>query len=135
MTTVRASDEPINPDVESYCWAADGWENAAWGSVQDARAKTRGKAAAFYASETGCAWTEVHVWKRYVRPLTRAEGWEYGFDRWANCNDVELEDAPDDPPPNWEPDEYIPVWQFISRDHPEAIPVWICGTDAAPPPH
>jgi len=130
----------VAPHVEDYCWAASGWEDAGEGSVQDARTTTRGQAAAFFAR---CAYediTEVRVWKRYVRSFTRQEVWdEPGRDRWVNREEQRLGDhgvgslddlyelAPVVVPDGWQPDEYDPSWQFVRRDHPDAIPVWVCG--------
>jgi hypothetical protein len=124
----------LNGDVNSYVWSNDGWEFAAEGSVCDAQRYSRGQAAAFFAAEIG-HFPSVRVWKRYVLPLTRQDAWEYeGAERWADRNDRDWEDAPDEVPANWEFDEDAPVWRFVHREAPGAIPVWVCGEKGSRPP-
>jgi hypothetical protein len=135
-STVRATrTQPVNPDVESYCWHENGWECAAEGSVRDARKVTRGRAAAFFARETCGYLPDVRVWKRYVRPLTHQDAWDYsGRDRWCWRNEAD-DDGPASPPEGWEPDwECDPVWEFVHRSHSDAIPVWICAEKGSKPP-
>lgn len=119
------------------CWAADGWENAACeGTVRDATTTTRGQAAAAVARETGEPLTNVRVWKRYIRPLSRQEIWDYyGRERWAYRHDLDLDDeGPESPPDDWQPDEYDPSWVFVHRSHPEALAAWIVGWKGDDPP-
>jgi hypothetical protein len=157
---MTAPGDPINPDVNSYCWHEDGWEAAGEWSVQDARHTTRGQAAARFAS--GDYFGDIRMvraWKRYVRPLTRQDAWDYsGADREVDrlmCRegiDVKWQEdrkgqpdewvyvkadtgervpkplVPREPPADWQPDpEGDPVWEFVHRSHPDAIPVWICA--------
>lgn len=125
-----------NPNVDSYCWHPDGWECAAEGSIRDARKVTRGQAAAWFAREVAYGDIRlVRVWKRYVRPLARQDQWDYsGRERWEWQN--ETDESPDRPPVDWQPDweEGDPVWEFVHKDHPDAVPVWVCGEkgDRAP---
>jgi hypothetical protein len=136
IVTTRSIYEPLNPDVDSYCWANGGWEDAAWGSVQDARttSTTRGQAAMVFARETG-HFPDVRVWKRYVRPLTRIDAWEdSGQDRWEQDHGLGHMEGPENPPDLYEPTEATPVWEIVHRTHPEAIPVWICGVKGDNPP-
>lgn len=139
-----APDECLNPHVETYCWHHHGWECASIGSVADARKLTRGQAAAFFANETTGYLPNVRVWKRYVRPLTRQNAWECdgrdaAIDRYSYDHDCEYEDAgaevPEIVPRDYRPDGDTPVWEFVHRAHPEAIPVWVCGEKGTPAPH
>ena len=127
--------EVVNPHVDSYCWHPDGWEAAGEFTVHDARKTTRGKAAAMFAREFYGDITAVRVWKRYVRQWTRQDVWDYeGRDQWEQRNELDYDAGPEEPPANWQPDEESPVWEFVRRDHPDAVPVWICGVkgDRAP---
>jgi hypothetical protein len=152
----RRPDAPCAPNVDWYCWATGSWEDAAEGSVRDARTCTRGQAAAAFSRETTGYLPEVRVWKRYVRPLTRQDVWDGpGKDRWVDRREAGLiskralagkpddpipslgelhNEAPDEPPTDWDPDDYDPVWEFVHRSHPDAIPVWICGFKGDTPP-
>lgn len=145
----------VSPHVDDYCWAASGWEDAGEGSVCDARTTTRGQAAAFFARAFGSI-TDVRVWKRYVLRFTRQDVWDGpGKDRWVDRREAEImaaralegrpgEDIPPlgdlfkeasaEPPTDWEPDCYDPVWQFVHGSHPDAVPVWICGIKGDTPP-
>jgi hypothetical protein len=118
----------LNPDVEYYVWHQDGWECGCLGSVSDARKRTRGQAAAFFANEAGAWMPSVRVWKRYVRPLTRQDAWD-------NDGQLEFDTAPAVVPDDWEADENDGVWTFVHRDHPDAIPAWICGEKGSRPPY
>ena len=153
----RKPSDIVSPGVEWFCWCPSGWEDAGEGSVQDAHDTTRGQAAAHFAS-CGChAMTEVRAWKRYVRCFTRQDVWDGpGKDRWTDHRrEAEIlaqralegrpgtgipslgdlyRQAPTEPPADWEPDEYDPVWQFVRRDHPDAIAVWVCGMADDEPP-
>lgn len=137
--TRRAGASPtdlLNADVEFYVWHPDGWECATLGSVSDARKRTRGQAAAFFANETGDWMPGVRVWKRYVRPLTRQDAWDGdGRDRYEDLHEMEFDTAPAIVPDDWEADpESDPVWTFVHRDDPDAIPVWICAEKGSRPP-
>ncbi len=164
--TERKPSDPVNDYVDSYAWCCTGWEDAAEGSIREVEHATRGQAAAWFARELGESITGVSVWKRYLRPLTRAEVWDdYGADRvsgdlidargvmckhdpargeglaafWyedeAGREVPEAEFAPPaEPPSDWEPDEYDPVWQFVHRSHPDAIAVWVCAVKGDDPP-
>ena len=101
------------------CWHPEGWEEAAEWSMADAETHTRGEAHAAAAHDLG--WTEVRVWKRYVRFLTRQEVWF-----------VSRGDSP--VPDDWQPDEYSPVWEFVPRTHPDARPYWVVGARGDEPP-
>lgn len=127
--------EPLQTDVDSYCWHPDGWEDGTWGSIQDARKTTRGEARACYAREIGEDFRDVGVWRRRVRSLTRIEAWEdHGRDQWAERFGGDEDEGPDLPPDSWEPDpEGDPAWEFVYKAHPEAIPVWVCGPPGRPP--
>lgn len=139
---VTATNRYASPHPNDWCWAADGWENACYGSVQDARTTTRGKAAAFYASEAGEHLTDVRVWKRYAVPLSHQDVWDdHGDDEWAwglherYAPDQDEPPCPDHPPDGWEPDlERHPAWMLVHRTHPNAIPIWICGPKGTDPP-
>lgn len=148
--SVPQSSDIVSPDVEWYAWSNDGWESAGEGSVRDASKTTRGQAAAFFARESAYGDIRgVRVWKRYVLPFTRQDVWEGpGRDRWVDKQDWDhfhatgdhlplgplFEQAPTEPPADWQPDEYDPVWMFVHRSHPGAIPVWICGVKGDEPP-
>lgn len=127
--------------IDACCWHAHGWESAANEyTVQDAAKYTRAQARQRF-SHGECMWTETGVWKRYIRPLDSQEVYEW----WIEHDDW-MEDErgggwdnhPDVRPDEWaEPDPYHeerPYWQFCSRTHPDAHPVWICGlrADGAP---
>jgi hypothetical protein len=139
----RLPTDPISPNVEFWCWDPVNWEDACEGSVRDARKVTRRKAAAFFASESTGYLPDVRVWKRYVRAWTRQDGWDYSgrehaVDDYQYDHDCEYEEAdvkvPQAPPNDWQPDESVPVWEFVHRNHPAAIPVWICGVKGDRPP-
>ncbi|MEJ7783390.1 MAG: hypothetical protein WKF96_01215 [Solirubrobacteraceae bacterium] len=127
MSQTTRQHEPVNDDVDTYCWSAHGWECAGEGSVADARRESRGKAAAFFAREVGDI-RDVCAWKRYVRPFTLAECWEW------YCDERGERDERLSVPNGWYPGEGTPVWEFVRPDHPEAIPVWICGIKGDTPP-
>lgn len=129
--------------VEDCCWAATGWEDAAWGSVRDARTVTRGKAAAAFSSETTGYLPDVRVWKRYIRLWTYQDAWEYSgreraVDDYSYDHDVDYAIAdqrvPELAPRDYEPNEGTPAWEFVHASDPDAIPVWVCGVkgDRAP---
>lgn len=116
---------------EDCCWA-----------VRDARTVSRDKARADFARWNGEPWIEARVWKRYLRPLSRQEKYEW----WVESRtDEGWEGLPADghpavAPENWNEDlvtydEDAPQWQFVHRSHPEAIPVLICGWRNDAPPH
>lgn len=148
-TVVRSPKDLVSPDVEWYCWAADGWDSAGEGSVRDATTTTRGQAAAFFARETTGRLIDVRVWKRYVDRFTRQDVWDGpGKDRWVDRRERDMRDAgehvpalgelfklaPDEPPADWQPDEYDAVWRFVPRDYPGAVAVWVCGVKGDNPP-
>lgn len=127
--------DPVNPYIDSYAWDPAGCEMAAEGTIREVQHATRGQAVAWFARELGEDITAVRVWKRYVRPLTRGEVWDdYGREAWEQRRDLDADEGPDEPPSEWEPDEYDPVWQFIHRSHPDAIAVWVCGVKGNEPP-
>ncbi len=122
----RAPTDIASPHVEDYYWAASDWEYAGESTVHDARTTTRAQAAAAF-TYNGHAFIEVRVWKRYVERFTIRECWEW----YATASLGE----PDKPMPDgWEPQEHAPVWRFVPRDHPTAIPVWVCGVVGDQPP-
>lgn len=156
-----ATTERLRPDDPAErnpwpCWHEDGWECAGEWSMQDATKVTRGKAHAKAAREIGL-WADVAVWKRYIRILTRQESFEYSamervIDRWIDNHEPplrlnddlkyvlpdgticeppkSLEVVPDD----WRPDEDDPVWEFVHRSHPDAMPYWVVGERGSKPP-
>ena len=154
------ADRPVNDYIDSYVWHHEGWENAGEHSVQTARRTTRGQAASLFARyDHDGDITQVSVWKRWVRPMTFADVWDYcGAERWedryrdehgidsrkvggvwldfdVDTNEPVSFEVPALPPDDWEPDpEGDPVWQFVHRSHPEAVPVWICGERGTPAP-
>lgn len=132
-----APSDPVNPHVDTYAWTPSGWEDAAEGTVSDASTTTRGAAAAWFARfSLGEDITGARCWKRYVRPLTRGEVWEdYGRERWEDRHDLGNDEGPESPPAEWDPDEWDPVWQFVHRDHEDAVAVWVCGARGDKPPH
>jgi hypothetical protein len=136
--TRRPSASPadlLSTDVESSVWHEDGWECGALGSVSDARKRTRGQAAACFAHEIG-DFRSVRVWKRYIRSLTRQDAWENrGRERYEETHELEFDTAPELVPDDWDADEEDEVWCFVHRNHPGAIPVWICGEKGSRPPH
>lgn len=134
----------INGDVDSYVWCDGYWEDARMGSVVDAQKRTRGQAASYFANEIGDLMTSVVVWKRYILPWTRQEAWDhegrdravddYSFDHDCDWDKADRE-VPETVPDGWEPSDDSPVWEFIHRDHPRAIPVWICAEKGSKRPH
>ncbi len=42
--------------------------------------------------------------------------------------------TPTEPPEEWQPSEYAPVWEFAHRSHPQAIAIWVCGAKGDTPP-
>lgn len=131
--SARKPPEHIN---DWFVWSANGgWDDASYGSVQDARHTTRGKAAALVARESTGHLPDVRVWKRYIWVYDRQDAWdEAGRERWADARDVEWEDAPTVAPDDWQPDEGTPAWEFVHRSHPLAVPVWVCGFKGDRPP-
>lgn len=144
-----APSDLVSPNVDCYCWAADGWECAGEGSVRDARTTTRGQAAAAFASDTTGDLRGVRVWKRYVKSFTRQNVWDGpGKDRWVDDEEFRRETAgepvpslrelfglaPSIPPGDWQPDEDDACWRFVSASHPGAVPVWVCGFKGDEPP-
>lgn len=126
-------------DIDIWpCWHQEGWESAAEWSVRDARVVTRAKA--HYAATWDYQWTEIGVWKRYLRPLDRQEMWESYCDDclWLEPDpggeDGAERKMPEHPPGFWVAPEGVPVWRFVKRDEPGAIPVWIVGETALGPP-
>ena len=158
--TIPRADRPVNDYIDSYVWHHEGWENAGEHSVQTARRTTRGQAASLFAHyDHDGDITQVSVWKRWVRPMTFADVWDFcGAERWedryrdehgidsrkvggvwldfdVDTNEPVSFEVPALPPDDWEPDpEGDPVWQFVHRSHPEAVPVWICGERGTPAP-
>ena len=126
------SDTATKFDPEWCCWAADGWGNAGEGSVRDARRFTRAQAQSFFAREASEGWVGVRVWKRYLRPCSRQEQWEWHVETNSGWDD-EPETPPESFDPTWHEDN--PSWTFVHRSHPEAVPVWICGFKGDRPPH
>jgi hypothetical protein len=136
-------DDLLVKDVGWLCWSASGWEDAAEGSVHDARRVTRGQAAAAFARDTTGYLPEVRVWKRYARLWTRQDAWDYaGRDRavddYSYDHDCEYDEAdakvPETVPADWDPPEGTPCWEFVTRDAAGAIPVWICACKGDQPP-
>jgi hypothetical protein len=107
------------------CWHPVDWMMASEYSVQSADI-TRAQARQAFEKDTGLSWTEIGVWKRYIHELDRQSKYEWWVE---SCTDGGWDEHPDVVPDDWtEPyDDYMPVWEFVSRDHAEAIPVWICG--------
>lgn len=106
--------------ADDCCWSAHGWESAAESSVQSAESRTRGQARAAFAFECGDI-TSVGAWKRYIRPRTVQEQWEYYHD-----------DEPG-PPEGWYSEDAC--WEFVPKDSPGICwPVWVCGLRVDGPP-
>lgn len=152
MTT---TEKPYVISPNDCVWDAHGeWESAYYGSVQDARDRTRGQAAANFSREVGEAIVNLSTWKRWIKLFTYQDIWDGpGRDRWfddwmeregidmryledthewiyinADTGErVEAPEIPDSPPEGWEPAEYDPAWEFVKKDTEGAIPVWICG--------
>ena len=115
-----------SPYVEDYCWHPDGWECAGESSVRDARTTTRAEAAAAFAFN-GHDFIEVRVWKRYIERFTIRGCWEW----YATAS---LGEPGKPMPDGWQPQEDAPVWRFVARGYPGAIPVWVCGAKGDEPP-
>lgn len=116
------------------CWSPGGWEwweSAAETSMVEVARMTRGRAAAAHAFELGEPITEVRVWKRWVRPLTYGEAWEYYRDRLACLGEAGDEDPM---PDGWEPNEDCPWWEFCAPGTPGASAWWVCGSKGDTPP-
>lgn len=126
----KAAWKAANLHPSHLCWSADGWELAAEGSVQCALTNTRAQARSYLTFDYD--WTEIGVWKRYIRPLGRQERYEW----WVESRDGGWDEHPDVVPDDWEDndDEDAPSWEICLPDHPEAWPVWICGEQKHGPP-
>lgn len=99
--------------LDDLCLSMD---EGIYGEVSDATRHTRGQAIAFFAREAGCSFTEVKCRVRWLRLYTRQDAWETGgMEWWADHKGVELEDAPDVPPDDWQPSEGIPAWEFCDK--------------------
>ena len=136
------SDTTIKFDPEWCCWAASGWEDALEGSVRDARRVTRAAAQTFYAREAGEPWADIRVWKRYIRPLPRADLYVWWVENRSE-GEWEAHDArglgPHEVPDDWDEsvldfEDWCPRWEFVHCSHSEAIPVWVCGFRREPTP-
>lgn len=144
MSIATVSYERPKADPESWIWAATGHWEAALESIQPAGGRTRGQAAARYASDVGERLVDVAVWKRYARALDRQELWEWHCDErgWyeddpAGPDGAERE-MPATPPDSWEPDpwnEDRPAWEFCRAGDEGAVPVWVCAPAGAAAPH
>lgn len=145
--SIRTDQKPTDllcADVDYLVWSASGWwDDASLGSVQDARNRTRGKAAAYFASETTGYLPDVRVWKRHIRLWTRQDAWDYsGRDRAVDDYEIDHkcshEDAdkavPSVVPGDYNPSESTPSWEFVHRSVKGAIPAWICGVRDDDPP-
>lgn len=123
----------VTPENEGWVWHASyDWDCASESSVRDARTVTRGKARADFA-HCECSIVEAGAWKRYARGLDHQEKYEW----WVESQYGGWDEHPDTPPEGWEGwmDEDVPAWIFCPREHPDAIPVWVCGflVDGPPP--
>ncbi len=135
-TAKRQPSDPVNAYVDSYAWHPHDWEMAGEYSVQPVDGTTRGQAAGHFSRCGPGYLPDVRVWKRYVEALTRQVVWDdYGRERWEYRHDLECDAGPPEPPSEWEPDEYDPVWRFVHHSHPGAIAVWVCGVKGDEPPH
>lgn len=141
---MRVTDERVSPFRDLWpCWSSEGWEAAAEWSVQDATKVTRAQAHA--AATPDFDWTEVGVWKRYIRTFTRQERYEWWVESrtdegWEGVPEGGVPGRPDVPPDNWDEkvvmyDEDAPQWEFVHRSHPEAWPVWVVGELRLGAPH
>jgi hypothetical protein len=152
MTSHRAAPLPTDlawPDLslDDLSFYVD---EGVYGEVRDASKCTRGQAIAFFASEAGCAFTDVRCVVRYVLLHTRQDVWDGpGRDRWAddwafdnhvrvvwhedrkgqpdewtyeylNGEPATPPELPAEPPPDWRPDEGMPCWSTCRPDHPRA---------------
>jgi hypothetical protein len=129
-------------------WAATGWEDAGECSVQSAEGRTRAQAAEAFRFDPGVAFTDVRVWKRYIRPFTRQDQWEeylighVGCVRRDDGTFVEAvprvgesaDEFPAEPPRDWSAHEGVACWEFVHRSTPGAWPVWVCGFRGDEPP-
>lgn len=129
--------------INDCVWGSGGWEDACWGSVQDASDRTRGQAAARFATEAGVTVPEVRVWKRWVAVYSRQDAWEFSgreraVDDYSFDHDVDYEKAdaavPQAVPDDWFPGEGDPAWEFVAKDDPRGRPAWICGFKGDRPP-
>ena len=139
--TKPASERYENADPDWWAWHPHGWENAVEGSVRDARRCTRAQAAQFFAAGSCESFIDVRVWKRYAVPISHQEIWDdEGEDLWSwslhekYAPDVDEAPCPDEPPEGWTPHDYHPVWRFVHRSHPDAVPIWVCGLKGDEPP-
>lgn len=122
------------PDLklDDLCFNID---EGTYGEVCDASKWTRGQAISRYASEAGCAFTEVRCVVRYVLLFTRQDIWDgpgkdiwVDDEAWSYCAEHgthpdlgELfKRAPSEPPTGWRPDESMACWQVCRPDHPRA---------------
>lgn len=123
-------DDLAEPDYWP-CWHACGWELADEMSMQYAGdGRTRAEARTAAVANLG-DWTEIGVWKRHVRFLTRQEAWERSVMNTRGCEDWPLSVVPDD----WRPQEDDATWDFVHGSHPDARPYWVVGllADGSPP--
>lgn len=112
------------------CWHAKGWEQAHEYSMVDASdGTTRAEAKARSVGEIG-SWTEIGVWKRHVRFLTRQEAWERFAMNAPGAEDWPWSVVPDD----WRPTEDDMVWEFVHRLDSDGRPYWVVGLIADGPP-
>ncbi len=141
---IAVADERPVADPDGWVWAATGHWDAALESVQDARGCTRGQARARYAKDIGERITDVSVWLRHARALTRQDKWEWTCDEagWEEDDpagpDGATREMPSTPPESWEPDlwnEDMPAWEFCRPDADGAVPVWVCGPAGTRSPH
>ncbi len=130
-----------------------------YGQVFDARHLKRAAAVRFFASKWGCDFSDVKCTTRYGRWLTRQEQWDdVGYEAWVDdieerfacpacgvavgeaCDEAGLAIPCDErvalvpakPPGDWEPDEYVPVWEFCEPGDDGARRIFICeGKEAA----
>lgn len=124
--TVLSPDDLAFPGITLWECVVDVWDGML-GEVQPAEGRTRGKAIAAYANETGLHFTEIRCTKGYARLLTRQDVWESrGADRWYDDQDDFDAQPPADVPADWHPRDDDPCWTRCKPSDRGATACWFC---------